>query len=263
MKHQLLPLVLTMALAADWAHLAAQPVGKPSVTVVAFTPERRARLSAQDGATIADELSRQLVEGGQYRVLRRTWLPVEKGKRPSLDALRSAAATAGVEYLVIGTVGEIRSRHSRSSPAPGVYLPQRAIAATLPLRGVWLPQGRGMRLTPSPPVAQWRRPRRPLAERMVRISVDVIEVASGQTVDRIYAERPMSLPGPGAAALIGAVVGGPAGAAMMTAAVAHRRAATDGEKLNKGVRAAIEGIAHAMSMSAGRPQTTDSERHPS
>src|SRR5262245_45623269 len=75
----------------------AQTAVQPTVTVAPFAGVR----SDKDANALADELAMRLVETGRFRVLTREWLPLaRRDGRPTIDAVRAAAVSAGVQYVV-------------------------------------------------------------------------------------------------------------------------------------------------------------------
>ncbi len=234
MKRRLFLLVIA-GLAAGSARAAAQTLSKPSVTVVAFTADRGAKLSSEQGAAIADELARQLVEGGRYRVLQREWLPAPRG---SVDDLRKAAASADVEYLVIGTVSQ--SRRAVPQNFRPVALEQAGFGVRVPGFGRRPIGGRGI---PPPP----RRVERP----MVTLDLRVVDVASGEIVRRAGAQHWVDGSAPSPTTVVAGLVGGPAGAVLAVAT--HRGASPDKlDKLDRGMQQSIEGVARTLSSSAAQ-----------
>jgi curli biogenesis system outer membrane secretion channel CsgG len=114
--------------------VAAQP-RQAAVSVVAFDIQRGVKLSRQDRDALADDLATRLVESGRYRVLEREWLPlpIDAGDSQPLAILREAARSAGVEYLVLGSV--TRMPPARTSRPRMVASVARMLVTRQPTRG--------------------------------------------------------------------------------------------------------------------------------
>jgi hypothetical protein len=200
--------------------LAAQDeVRRPTVTVVSFEgPGAQERLDA-----MADELAMRLVETGRFRVLEREWLPVPTGSaRPSVAVLRDAAAAAGVEYLVLGSV-----RPCLGGPISG------PITIGGPLLG-------GVRLgsrTLIRPASTSRPP-------SVSVNVRVVDVSSGDVVRTSVAGGEASASPLRPALLVaGSLLRGPVGAITAVSELRPR-----GSRLDGATQHALADIAHTLNM---------------
>ncbi|HUL74155.1 MAG TPA: hypothetical protein VLT86_13695 [Vicinamibacterales bacterium] len=151
------------------ARLAAQDTERPTMSVMPF---EGSGVSGTRAGQMADELAARLVETGRFRVLLREWLPVRRnGSRPSMTALREAAAFAGVQYLVFGSVAQTVSRAGSRpvTPATAGYGNVMVLTRAVPLQ---------------PPV------RRPGS--FITLDVRVVDVASGDVVRTAAAQEPVA-----------------------------------------------------------------------
>jgi hypothetical protein len=153
--------------------------------------------SADEGLDLADDLASRLVDTGRFRVLPRVWLPVSpNGSRtPSLDALRTAAEQAGLDYLLLGSVAGPAKPRVASAPV-------RSLRTILALTG-------GRRASP---------PCRPVppAQQVGVISVRLVAVASGVDMRTCAVRTPV---GPVAAGFSGPCAGGGRGLAAVATAL--------------------------------------------
>jgi hypothetical protein len=162
MRRICLGLMMTVQLGGSAT--AASADDRPALSVLPYQAAKGA-LSADEAAELADDLAARLVESGRFRLLPHHWLPgPSPADRPaqSVQAARTAAREAGVEYLVVVSVQGLASR---SSGPPAIV---RIGAALLGWRG------RAQLSRPCPPV----RPRRST----VIVELDLVSVTSGETV---------------------------------------------------------------------------------
>jgi len=167
--------VATTALLSVPALLAQTPA-LPAVSVVAFEG-----VSLETGEIMADELAARLVDTGRFRVLTREWLPRPAGApRPGIGALRSAAASVGVEYLLLGRAQQVTTTAftrpmprglPRSGPTFGPVRPGPA-----PIGPVALPAA------PPPSIAGLLATTRPTRQSYYSVSVWVIAIDTGDVV---------------------------------------------------------------------------------
>jgi curli biogenesis system outer membrane secretion channel CsgG len=205
---------------------------QPTLTVVTFDADRSAKLSQGERDAAADELATRLVESGCYRVLEREWLPVPRDARGPLplSTLRAAAASAGVEYLVLGSVSRSLTTSVRPRPAG------MALAVVGAMAGKATPFF--LRPFVHPPVAS--------REALVSLNVRVIDVSSGVLVRTTRAQGASS-----ASKLMppvlapGLLLRGPAGAAVAVSALAAKAS-----RLDTGLQHAIADAAQALARSA-------------
>ena len=108
----LLSLVIAEPASAQAVAVPGRPVAsvpstaRPSIAIAALDTDRTGWVPPPNfGATVADLLASRLVESGAYRVFDRTILP-ERGPQTAMhfEAVREAAAQAGVDYVVFGAV---------------------------------------------------------------------------------------------------------------------------------------------------------------
>jgi TolB-like protein len=104
------PLIITALVAGlvglGSSNAAAQGPVLPTVTVMAFDGP----IPAKTRTAMADELAARLQDTGRFRVLAREWLrAAPDNAHPSLAAARTAARSAGVQYLVLGEARVARS----------------------------------------------------------------------------------------------------------------------------------------------------------
>jgi hypothetical protein len=112
------PGMLALILLTATAALGADPPN-PSVAVIGFDGAAGVRVSPTDSAALADDLAAKLADTGRFRVLPLEWLPGgQPDNRPrSIEALRSEARRAGVEYLITGSISRVRGKGgARLSP---------------------------------------------------------------------------------------------------------------------------------------------------
>jgi curli biogenesis system outer membrane secretion channel CsgG len=201
--------------------LAAQAAIQPAVTVVAFDADQSTGFSLEERQDMADELAVRFVETGRFRVLEREWLPVRKdtpGPLP-LTALRAAATSAGVEYLVLGCVRRASAFTTRP-PGPGSAL-LRAMAGG----------------------SRFGRPSAPY-ESFLSVSVRVIDVTSGAVVRTSVARANATAPRLAPAVILpGMLLRRPAGALVAVATMEARSS-----RLNGGVQHALADIAHTLNL---------------
>ena len=229
--------VPVQARTASWQTNADAPVtaNLPIVTVAPFQAGRSARVSADITAALADELAAQLVESRRCRVLDQAWLPVPSDgtNGRSVQALRVAAANAGVDYLVVGDVVPI----SRTIVAP----PQ----TTLPHRPPTL-SGRGVGSSPMPVAGAARRVRPAKIRRsFLRVRLHMIDVRTGKTMDSVVVESPVRR-SPGAVVGLLPIPGISLAARAVAVATAISRSSSN---LDGGLREAMASAAQTISRS--------------
>lgn len=193
----------------------------PSMTVASFD----GGVSRDDADAMADELAMRMVETGRFRVLERQWLPLPGNvSRPSIvsmTTMREAAAGAGVQYIVFGTVRTISNGRSASP-----------VAAPSLLRAVVGPYASTSHGT-------------------VSVSVRVVDVASGDVIRTSVASAPMSSKRLAAPILPpGLLLRGPVGVvtAIATAHASMSAASTRVNHINPAAQRAIADIAHTLNM---------------
>jgi curli biogenesis system outer membrane secretion channel CsgG len=203
------------------APIGAQPANQPSVSVVTFDGEGAPR-EARDA--MADELAARLVDTGHFRVLHREWLPHESDEVPALNALRAAARSVNVDYLVLGTI-----RQSTRVPPP-----QSSVMAS---RGFSPVFARPMLL----PIAPASRPTR--QQTTVVVDVRVVDVTTADIVRTATAQRVYFSAG-GSRAPFLVPVGNPATTLVATLATAAARSrAASSTRLNKDWRKVVQDVA--------------------
>lgn len=189
--------VPALAQTASWPAGSDEPIAAnpPILTVAPFQAGRSTHLSVDTTAALADELAAQLVDGRRCRVLDQAWLPVRGGATNgrSVGALREAAASAGVDYLVVGNIVPI----SRTIVTP-------PLAPMFPIARSRIP----VALT-----AAMGRPAK-VRRSFLRITLRVIDVRTGETMNSVVVESPVRgsagpvvglLPIPGPRWVVGAV----------------------------------------------------------
>ncbi|HKV99274.1 MAG TPA: CsgG/HfaB family protein [Vicinamibacterales bacterium] len=203
------------------APIVAQRASQPSVSVVTFQGDGAPR-EARDA--MADELAARLVDTGHFRVLHREWLPHESDAVPALDALRAAAQSANVDYLVLGTIRQ----STRVPPPQSSVMAFRSVGPVL-ARPVLLP------------IASASRPAR--QQTTVVVDVRVVNVTTADIVRTATAQRAyFSTAGPRAPFLV------PAGSPVTTlvatlATVAARSRTSSSTRLNKDWRKVVQEVA--------------------
>ena len=227
--------VPALAQTASWPAGSDEPIAAnpPIVTLAPFQAGRSAHLSVDTTAALADELAAQLVDGRRCRVLDQAWLPVRDGATNgrSVGALRDAAASAGVDYLVVGNIVPI-SRTIVATPLAQVYQPPT-------LGGIGIARSRMS-------VAGATAMRRPAKIRrsFLRITLHVIDVRTGETTNSVVVESPVRRS-------IGPVIGllpipGPRVVGALVAATAMARSSST---LDAGLREAMASAARIISSS--------------
>jgi len=118
-------LVLFVAMLAPAPALAQEtpPVpARPTMTIADFETDRTGWMPPPRlGVTLAELLTDRLVASGQYRMMDRRWIvsaPDDRGQVP-FAALIERAASAGVDYLIAGSVTRL-SIEEHSSTGGGV-----------------------------------------------------------------------------------------------------------------------------------------------
>lgn len=98
----------------------AAQVARPTMTVADFDTDRTGWMPPPRlGTTLAEMLTDRLVATGQYRMMDREWLVSAQDGRVPFPHLVERAASAGVDYLVAGSVTRL-SIENRSSTGGGV-----------------------------------------------------------------------------------------------------------------------------------------------
>lgn len=161
----------TLGAAALALVVMAQPIAAqsalPTITVTPFTFGRLSEEARAAGEQAADDLAERLVASGRFRVLARDWMPLpgegRSGQFP-IATLRSAAAKAGVRYIVFGSM--------RTSIIRTVSSPSRG----------YLPMQKGQLL--SHIIQSQMRTARPAVKEITRYDVDIelMDGASGEVV---------------------------------------------------------------------------------
>ena len=118
------PMVIALVALSIPAHLLAQgpspsSISKPTLTIARFEGGRTNDKS-DPGAEFADAIAVRIEESGCCRVMPREFLGAAPEHKPaSITAVRQAAAAAGVEYVVLGSV----TQTSRRPTYPTMALP--------------------------------------------------------------------------------------------------------------------------------------------
>ena len=95
---------------------------RPVVTVADFDTDRTGWMPPPRlGTTLAEQLTDRLVASGAYRVLDRAWLAATAGQTRDipLEAYLDRAQTAGIHYLIVGSVTRL-SIEKNSSTSGGI-----------------------------------------------------------------------------------------------------------------------------------------------
>jgi TolB-like protein len=180
MNRPTLTAIAAFALFAAGSRLAAQSEAPlPTITVTPFTADRLTEETRSLGEESADDLAERLVASGRYRVLARDWMPLPaKGRSGSypVATIRQAAARAGVQYIVFGSMRAYVVRVV-SSPAVG-----------------YLPVQKGLIF--SRIIQSQTRTRRPPIKSVTRYSVDIelIDAATGELVRTMRGRGENGLP---------------------------------------------------------------------
>lgn len=118
----LMMMTLTVALGAATA-----PQSRPTLAIVDFetTPAGSILPPPHLGSALAGLMLDRLVASGQYRVLDGRWLRIDRGAegRMNLDAVREYAESAGVDYLVLGSMTQFSAENRRRTYGGGVVVP--------------------------------------------------------------------------------------------------------------------------------------------
>ena len=100
---------------------------RPTLAIVDFetTPAGSVLPPPHLGAALAGLMLDRLVASGQYRVLDGRWLNVSGAAHGGLtmDAAREYAASAGVDYLVLGSMTQFSAETRRRTYGGGVVVP--------------------------------------------------------------------------------------------------------------------------------------------
>ena len=229
--------VPALAQTASWPAGSDEPIAAnpPIVTVASFQTGRSTHLSVDTTTALADELAAQLVDGRRCRVLDQAWLPVRgdvTNGRPA-RALRDAAASAGVDYLVIGNIVPT-SRTIVTQPQAAVYQPPPTLGrisiarsrSRIPVTGVTA-----------------RRPAK-IRRSFLRITLRVIDVRTGETVNSVVVESPVR----GSAGPLVALLPMP-GPGWVAGAIAATAMARSSSTLDAGLREAMASAARTISAS--------------
>jgi hypothetical protein len=228
--------VPALAQTAPWPAGSDEPMAAspPIVTVAPFQAGRSTRLSVDTTAALADELAAKLVESHRCRVLDQAWLPVRDGatKGRSVRTLRDAAASAGVDYLVIGNIVPLTRT---------IVIPPRASGLPRPTLG-----GIGIagRHTPVA-IANAMRPGK-IRRSLLRITLRVIDVRTGETINSVLVESPVggsALPALGLLPIPG--ISWPVRAVVAATAIGR-----SGSTLDAGLREAMASAARTISASS-------------
>jgi len=150
--------VIVGVLAGRPALLSAQVAERPAISVIAFSGDGVSSIAA---GQMADELAARLVETGRFRVLLRDWLPTRRDAHSMSPAeVREDAASAGIQYLVYGSI-----RQTRSRPAVALMLAAPFLrAASMPIRAIAALQAHRSQ------------------QQSIAVSVRVIDVSTGDVV---------------------------------------------------------------------------------
>ena len=95
---------------------AAIPRARPTIAIAALETDRTGWVPPPNfGETVADLLANRVVDLGAFRVFDRALLP-DRGPngRASFDAVRDAAARAGIDFVVFGAVTRFGNEKKRS-----------------------------------------------------------------------------------------------------------------------------------------------------
>ena len=219
--------VPALAQTASWPAGSDEPIAAnpPIVTVAPFQAGRSTHLSVDTTTALADELAAQLVDGRRCRVLDQAWLPVRGGATNgrSVGALRDAAASAGVDYLVVGDIDPM----SRTIVTP-------PLAPMFPL---------ATRHTPVALANAMRRPTK-IRRSFLRITLRVIDVRTGETMNSVVVESPVR----GSAGPIAGLLPIP-GPRWVVGAIAATAMARSSSTLDAGLREAMASAARIISSS--------------
>ena len=230
--------VPALAQTASWPAGSDEPIAAnpPIVTVAPFQAGRSTHLSVDTTAALADELAAQLVDGRRCRVLDQAWLPVRDGATNgrSVGALRDAAASAGVDYLVVGNIVP-SSRTIVTQPQAAVYQPPPTVGR--------ISIARSRSRIPVAGATAMRRPAK-IRRSFLRITLHVIDVRTGETTNSVVVESPVRRS-------IGPVIGllpipGPRVVGALVAATAMARSSST---LDAGLREAMASAARIISSS--------------
>ena len=125
---RLIPIVIALLATPAWAQDAmpgtaldgAAQAARPSMTVADFDTDRTGWMPPPRlGTTLAEMLTDRLVAAGPYRMMDREWLVSAQDGRVPFPQLVERAASAGVDYLVAGSVTRL-SIENRSSTGGGI-----------------------------------------------------------------------------------------------------------------------------------------------
>jgi len=227
--------VPALAQTAPWP-AGSEPIATnpPIVTVATFQAGRSTHLSAETTAALADELAGQLVDSRRCRVLDQAWLPVRGGATDgSMRTLRDAAASAGVDYLVVGNIVP-SSRTIVTQPQAAVYQPPPTVGrisiarsrSRIPVAGVTAMRAAKIRRS------------------FLRITLRVIDVRTGEAVNSVIVESPVR----GSAGPLVALLPIP-GPGWVAGAIAATAMARSSSTLDAGLREAMASAARTISAS--------------
>ena len=227
--------VPALAQTASWPAGSDEPVAAslPILTVAPFQAGRSTHLSADTTAALADELAAQLVDGRRCRVLDQAWLPVGGGATNgrSVRALRDAAATAGVDYLVVGNIVPM-SRTTVTTPL--VQLSPPPTPGQIRIVRNHIPAG----------LAAMTRPTK-VRRSFLRLTLRVIDVRTGKTMNSVLVESPVRR----SAGLIVGLLPAP-GPRWVVGAIAATAMARSSSTLDAGLREAMASAARTISASS-------------
>ncbi|HVQ42821.1 MAG TPA: hypothetical protein VMS54_11455, partial [Vicinamibacterales bacterium] len=129
-------LAAAVIVAGTAANALAQEPSRPTLTITRFDGNLKSTNTADAGADLADALATRVEESGCCRVMLRAFLPqAAPGKSPSLEAIREAAVTGRVKYVIAGRATTKRSIPRPTAPLIGAILGQlRPGASSFPAR---------------------------------------------------------------------------------------------------------------------------------
>ena len=165
------------------SHARAQEPARPTLTITRFDGTLKSGSTADAGADLADAIATRVEESGCCRVMLRAFLPqAAPGKSPSLEAIREAAVTSRVKYVVAGRATTTRT--IRRPPTPsiasvlGQMLPGSSQHPAGAVRGPLAPR------LPYPIAA------RPLPVTVITFEMRIIDAEGGQVLRTVTITRP-------------------------------------------------------------------------
>jgi TolB-like protein len=160
-------------------HVGAQSETRPTITVTPFTADRLNEASRKAGEQLGDDLAALLVESGRFRVLARELMPLPVQGRYPVATIRQAAVTAGVQYVVFGSMRTSTERVISSPPVNDVPTGRGQL---FPRRIDAIPQRRVPRPRPSTKSITYH-----------SVELELIDAASGHLVRTMRARSETSM----------------------------------------------------------------------